>query len=108
VLLLCVSGCASAAAAVNTTRAVAAIESARESGAGKAHPYEMTLAEAYLAKAREESSEAQYLDAIHYAQSAKSFAERATLLARERSLGTHDRIAVPNRGVETRRRGEGQ
>ena len=75
-------GCASAAAAVNISRATAAVETARRSDAGAANEYEMTLAKAYLNKAREESSEAQYLDAVHYAKYARSFAEKAVIRAR--------------------------
>jgi hypothetical protein len=85
------SGCAAAASAVNTSRAAAAVEAARKSGAGAEHEYEMTLAQAYLDKAREEASEAQYLDAIHYAQYARSFAENAVRKSREERLEAQNR-----------------
>ncbi len=85
------SGCAAAASAVNTSRAAAAVEAARESGAGSENEYEMTLAQAYLDKAREEASEAQYLDAIHYAKYARSFAENAVRKSREKHLEAHKR-----------------
>ena len=80
------SGCAAASSAVNTSRAAAAVEAARQSGAGSENEYEMTLAQAYLDKAREEASEAQYLDAIHYAKYARSFAENAVRKSREKHL----------------------
>jgi hypothetical protein len=94
-LVLLAGGCASAAAAVNISRATAAVEAARESGAGAENEYEMTLAKAYLDKAREESSEAEYLDAVHYAKYARSFAERAIIRSRERAVAAQNRGEAP-------------
>lgn len=82
-----VTGCASAAARVKTTRATAAVERARKSGAGAAYPYEMTLAEAYLEKAREESSQANYGDAIRFAKASAHNADKAVELHRTRRAG---------------------
>jgi hypothetical protein len=77
-----VAGC-SAAAAVHTVKAAAAVETARSSGAAKFAPYELAAAEAYLAKAREEASQAQYVDAIRFAKSARQNAEKAVEKRRE-------------------------
>jgi hypothetical protein len=78
---LLLSGC-SASAAVHTVRAAAAVETARASGAAKTAPYELAAAQAYLAKAREEASEAQYLDAIRFAKAAEANADKAVELGR--------------------------
>ncbi|MBK9519003.1 MAG: DUF4398 domain-containing protein [Anaeromyxobacter sp.] len=65
---------------VQSSRALVAadveIEGARSAGAATAAPYELTAAEAYLHKAREQSGYAQY-------ESATTFATRAAELARE-------------------------
>jgi hypothetical protein len=87
-MMFVAAGCASAAAAVRTSRATAAVERAAKSGAGEEFPYEMTLAQAYLAKAREESSEAQYQDALRFARLSLENAERAVELQRERRLSS--------------------
>jgi hypothetical protein len=73
---LALAGC-SAAAAVQNVKAAAAVERAREAGTAKTAPYEFAAAQAYLAKAREEASEAQYLDAIRFAKAAQQSADKA-------------------------------
>lgn len=80
-------GCASAASAVATSRATRAVESAKGSGAGTEFPYQVALAEAYLDKAREESAEAQYLDAIHLAKRGRARAEEAVEAMRTQRKG---------------------
>lgn len=60
------------------------MEHARRSHAGEQAPYEFTLAEAYLAKAREESSEAQYQDANRMARKSQDNAAKAVENAKQR------------------------
>jgi hypothetical protein len=78
---LALAGC-SAAAAVQNVKAAAAVERAREAGTAKSAPYELAAAQAYLAKAREEASEAQYVDAIRFAKAAQAQADKAVEVGR--------------------------
>jgi len=54
-----------------------AVEAARTAGAPEASPYEFTLAEAYLNKAREVSGYAQYEAAARYAVRARDLGDEA-------------------------------
>jgi hypothetical protein len=78
---LVLGGC-SAASAVQNVRAAAAVERAREAGTARSAPYELAAAEAYLAKAREEASQAQYVDAIRFAKAAQQNADKAVEVGR--------------------------
>lgn len=78
VCLFNVTGCGAAAYSYHVVRATRSVEQAKQVGAEKLAPYEMTLAQAYLGKAREESAEASYQDAVHYAKLSRSIADRAT------------------------------
>lgn len=53
------------------------LEAARAAGAVQASPYEFTMAEAYLAKAREVSGRAQYEAATRFAEKARGLAASA-------------------------------
>jgi hypothetical protein len=88
VALLSGSGCVAASAAVQSTKAARAVEHARRSHAGDQAPYEFTLAEAYLEKAREESSEAQYQDANRLSRKSQENAAKAVERSKQlRSAG---------------------
>ncbi len=71
-----------------TRRATTAVEAARAVNADKLAPYEFTTAVEYLHKAREEASYAQYQVAIAYGHRAEDAAEKARVLAIERSRET--------------------
>ncbi len=90
ILSVCVwslSGCGAAAYSYNAVRAARSVERARQVGAEKLAPYEMTLAKAYLEKAREESAEAAYEEAVHLAKLSRSIADRAVERARKAPQG---------------------
>jgi hypothetical protein len=82
--LLTCAACAPSAYAVHETRAERAVERARKLDARENAVYEFTLAEAYLQKSREESSEAAYQDAIRLAKLAQEHAQRAVEQSRAR------------------------
>lgn len=77
VLALTLSACGSLAYSVNVVRAARSVEQAKQVGAVERAPYEMTLAQAYLEKAREESAEAAYQDAVRFARLSKRYADEA-------------------------------
>jgi hypothetical protein len=87
-LLMAMTGCTSTAYSVNSSRAVRALEHAKRARAAEHARYELTLAEAYLAKAREESAQAAYQDAIQLARASKQNAEKAVERARQAREGT--------------------
>jgi len=70
-------------------RASEAVEEARRAGAESAAPYEYTSAVAYLAKAREEGSEAQYGNAIEMGRRAEELALQARAIARRQDQNHH-------------------
>lgn len=74
---LTLSACGSLAYSVNVVRAARSVEQAKQVGAAERAPYEMTLAQAYLEKAREESAEAAYQDAVRFARLSKRYADEA-------------------------------
>jgi hypothetical protein len=80
-------GCAPSVYAVQSTHAARAVEQAKRSHAGDHASYELTLAEAYLGKAREESSEAAYQDAIKFARLSRENAEKAIERSRQARTG---------------------
>lgn len=63
------------------------LQAARSAGAATAAPYEFTSAEAYLRKAREEASYAQYQPATDFALKARDLAKEA----REKALNASNR-----------------
>lgn len=87
VCALNLTGCGAAAYSYHVVRAARSVEQAKQVGAEQLAPYEMTLAQAYLGKAREESAEASYQDAVHYAKLSRSIADRATERSRVNSKG---------------------
>lgn len=84
VLSVAVFGCGPTLYAVNASPAAQVIEQAREAGAGEHAPYEYHYAHENLAKAREEAAEANYQDAIRFAELAQEYGNKALDLARRR------------------------
>lgn len=77
------AGCAPVHSNLNLVDAEVALEGARAAGGQKIAPYEYTVAEAYLRKAREELGYAQYGAAAELAERARGFAEQARQKAAE-------------------------
>ena len=63
------------------------VQAARSAGAAKSAIYELTSAEEYLRKAREEASYAQYQAATDFAEKARDLAKKA----RERAIAASNR-----------------
>ncbi len=80
-------GCGATVYSIHVVRAARTVEQAKQVGAELSTPFEMTLAQAYLDKAREESAEASYQDATHLAERAQAIAEVATERARNATRG---------------------
>ena len=68
----------------NSIPAAQAVEQARAANAAEHAPYEYFYAQSYLDKAREEAAEANYQDAIRFAERANEFGTKARDLARRR------------------------
>jgi hypothetical protein len=60
------------------------VSQAREANAAEHAPYEYYYSQAYVDKAREESAEANYQDAIRFAERANEFGSKARDMARRR------------------------
>lgn len=69
-------------------KAASALAAAKEAQADRLAPYEYTAAEAYLHKAREEASYAQYQDSIEYGRKAEEQAHKARAIALTRMSST--------------------
>lgn len=68
----------------NLVPASQAVEQARQANAAEHAPYEYFYARSYLDKAQEEAGEANYQDAIRFAEQANEFGTKARDLARRR------------------------
>lgn len=68
----------------NIIPASSAVEQAAQAQAAEHAPYEYFTARSYLDKAREEAAEANYQDAIHFAERASEFGTKALDLSRRR------------------------
>jgi hypothetical protein len=75
--LVALAGCGPIQSTAALIDADVAIEAARAAGAPQGSPYEFTLAEAYLNKAREVSGYAQYEAATRYAARARDLGNEA-------------------------------
>lgn len=76
------TGCGAVLYTANVAPASSSVEQARLAEAETRAPYEYYLAQAYLEKAREEAAEANYQDAIRFAEASEQNATRAIELAR--------------------------
>lgn len=68
----------------NIIPASQAVEQARQANAAEHAPYEFHYARSYLDKAREEAAEANYQDAIRFAERASEFGTKARDMSRRR------------------------
>lgn len=68
----------------NVIPASSAVEQARQANAAEHAPYEFFYAQSYLDKAREEAAEANYQDAIRFAERANELGTKARDMARRR------------------------
>jgi hypothetical protein len=88
-LALCtLAGCGPIQSTAALIDADVALEAARTAGAAQNSPYEFTLAEAYLNKAREVSGYAQYEAATKYAARARSLGDEA----RKNAIAASNRV----------------
>lgn len=76
-LLLAVAACGPVHSTATIAEAEAELEAARAAGAERAAPYELTSAEAYLHKAREEQGRSAYEPAARFAVKARDRAREA-------------------------------
>jgi hypothetical protein len=68
----------------NAIPASSAVEQARVANAAEHAPYEFFIAQSYLDKAREEAAEANYQDAIRFAERANELGTKARDMAQRR------------------------
>lgn len=87
-IALCACGPVAATSTIND--AEVAVLRAHAGDGEKYAPYDTTLADLYLAKAREEQGHAHYADARELAADAQRFAEQASRKAGERRGGAPD------------------
>lgn len=86
---LVLSGCGPVTYTVDAAGAERVVADARAENASYYAPYELTFAEAYLAKAHEEAALGEYEDAINALTVAKAYGLRA--LTRSAQPGSFDR-----------------
>jgi hypothetical protein len=86
-LALASSGCVGTIYAVKANSAASKLEQAKTLGADQNAEYEYFYAKAYLTKAMEEAAQAEYGDAIDFANVAEDYADKAIALSREAHRG---------------------
>ena len=72
---------------VQASSATSRVEEAKELGAEELAPYEYTMAVEHLKKAREEAANADYGDAISFAEISEEHADKAIRLSRDAHRG---------------------
>lgn len=77
------AGCGNTIYAVTASSAQARLNAAKAVGAEQYAPYEFWYAHENLQKAMEEASSADYGDAIHFADVAEEYAEKALALSKK-------------------------
>ena len=77
-------GCGPSLYTFNVIPAAQAVEQAAQANAAEHAPYEYFTARSYLDKAREEAAEANYQDAIRFAERANEMGTTARDMARRR------------------------
>jgi hypothetical protein len=88
--VLCIAtGCGPLTYTLDATRAERLVAQARADNASYYAPYELSYAEAYLAKAHEEAAEGEYEDALNALTVATAYGRRA--LTRSTQPGSLDR-----------------
>ncbi len=86
-LLFATTGCAGAIYGITANSASSKLQTAQALGAEKYAPYEYWYAKENLDKASEEASEADYGDAIDFADTAEEYAEKAIQLSKQAHEG---------------------
>jgi hypothetical protein len=86
-LAFAATGCVGTVYAVKANGAAASVEEARTIGAEKYAQFEYYFAKAYLEKAMEEAAQAEYGDAIEFADISEESAEKAIELSRAAHRG---------------------
>ncbi len=81
------TGCGGFFYAIEATSASSKLETARSLGAEKHAPFEYYYAYEHLQKAMEEAAAADYGDAIHFADTANKYAEKAITLSKQAHEG---------------------
>ena len=81
------TGCGNTIYAIQANSASNALEEARELGAEKLAPYEYYYSKEHLEKAQEEAAEADYSDAINFAEESEEYANKAIKLTKEAQRG---------------------
>lgn len=81
------TGCGNAIYAFQSSSAQTKLEEARALGAPKLATYEYTMAEQYLIKASSEAAEADYGDAIDFAEASEAHADKAIRLSKDAHRG---------------------
>lgn len=89
-LLLLVGGCAAAKASIHLVIAETALGRAADQGAEARAPYEYTMAERYLAKAREEHAEADYRVAEVLSRASADWSDQAVITIEARGRADFD------------------
>jgi hypothetical protein len=84
---LTATGCGNAIYAFQSSTAETKLEEARELGARRFAAYEYTMAEEYLKQAASEAAEADYGDAIDFAETSEEHAEKAIKISRDAHRG---------------------
>ena len=82
VLVLAACGCGPVLYTTHLRSAEQKLDQARDENARWYAPYEYYFAEAHLDQAREEAAEAQYEDAVRYAEVAEAWSERALAITK--------------------------
>jgi hypothetical protein len=85
--VLAATGCGNTLYAINANAAANKLEEARELGAEKFAPYEYYFAREHLLKAQQEAAEADYSDAINFAEISEEYADKAIRLSRDAHRG---------------------
>jgi hypothetical protein len=80
-------GCGGTVYAIQVNAASNRLAEAKELGADRLAPYEYFLAKEYLDKAMSEASEADYSDAINFAEVSEENADKAIRLSRDAHRG---------------------
>jgi hypothetical protein len=81
------AGCGGTLYAIQVNGAASKVAQAKELGADKLAPYEYYFASEHLTKAISEASEADYSDAVDFANVAEEYADKAIKLARDARRG---------------------
>jgi hypothetical protein len=81
------TGCGGTLYAIQVNGAAGKVAQAKEIGADKLAPYEYYFAAEHLTKAISEASEADYSDAVEFANVAEEYADKAIKLARDARRG---------------------